>query len=156
MKYICALITVEDVARARMLYENILQQKVISDFGENVAFEGGFAIHKKDHFESLLNGKKVQSFSNSFELYFEHDNLLEIQNELMLKGFEFVHELCEQPWRQQVLRFYDYDKNIVEIGERLEHVAYRLFLEGKTVEEIMQYTYFTKEKTEEAIAAYTK
>jgi len=27
----------------------------------------------------------------------------------------FVHELREQPWRQKVARFYDPDKNIIEI-----------------------------------------
>jgi hypothetical protein len=39
MKYICSLIVVKDVTKSRYLYESILGQKVMTDYGENVAFE---------------------------------------------------------------------------------------------------------------------
>ena len=44
VKFICTLITVADMQRSRHFYENVLGQKVETDFGENVSF-GGFAIH---------------------------------------------------------------------------------------------------------------
>lgn len=50
MKYVCALITVKDIHKSRLFYEKILGQTVVTDFGENVGFEGGFALHKKDNF----------------------------------------------------------------------------------------------------------
>ncbi len=153
MKYICSLIVVEDVGRARHLYENILKQKVVADFGENVAFQG-FAIHKRDHYKALIDDKPIVPGSNAFELYFEEDDLETLARELKAGGFEFVHDLREQPWKQNVLRFYDDDKNIIEVGERLEHTAYRLSREGRSPEEISRLTYLPVERVREAIAEY--
>jgi len=154
MKYICSLIVVEDIGKARRLYEAILKQKVVADFGENVAFEGGFALHKRDHYRTLINNRPIVPGSNAFELYFEDDDLDKIAAELAAEGFEFVHEVREQPWKQKVLRFYDDDRNIVEIGERLEHTAYRLSLAGYSLEDISRITYLPVEKVQAAIREY--
>jgi catechol 2,3-dioxygenase-like lactoylglutathione lyase family enzyme len=156
MKYICALITVENIQKSRQFYEGILHQKVITDFGENIGFEGGFALHKRDHFSSLIDNRIILKESNAFELYFEEDDLAVVEKSLQKEGIEFIHGIKEQPWRQQVIRFYDYDKNIIEIGERLEHEAYRLYLEKINIEEIMRYTYLNKESIEKAIVEYSK
>lgn len=75
---------------------------------------------------------------------------------LKKEGIRFVHGIREQPWRQKVMRFYDYDMNIVEVGERLEHEAYRLHHENLTVEEIMKITYLGREQIEKAIKEYSK
>ncbi len=53
MKYICPLIVVESIKKSRFLYEEILEQAVKTDFGENVTFIGDFAIHEKAHFKKL-------------------------------------------------------------------------------------------------------
>jgi hypothetical protein len=154
MKYICSLIVVDDIAKSRFLYEKLLGCKVISDFGENVAFEGSFAIHQTDHFKKLIANKAVVKMSNSSELYFEDDEIIETEKKIEQNGFEFIHKIMEQPWKQRVMRFYDYDKNIIEIGEPLEHVAYRLYLENKNIEEISTITYLTIQKINEAIEYY--
>jgi len=125
MKYICPLIVVEDINRSRLLYEKILKQKIKVDHGENVVFEGDFALHQKSHFQSLINDYPVISHSNSFELYFEEENLEEIEKILEEHNFEFIHRIKEQPWKQKVLRFYDYDKNIIEIGEPMKNFLIR-------------------------------
>jgi len=155
MKYVCSLIVVESIEKARRLYEKVLNQKVVTDFGENVGFEGGFALHKKDHFELLINGNKVIPGSNTFELYFEDDNLEAIEKILIDEGITFIHLIREQPWRQKVMRFYDYDNNIIEIGERLEHTAYRLHNDGLPIEEIAKFTFMPKEMIEAAIKEYS-
>ena len=70
MKYICALITVSDIKRSRDFYENILNQKVATDFGENVSFEGGFAIHLKSHYQGLIGDKTiVEQVTLAFEMF---------------------------------------------------------------------------------------
>ena len=61
--------------------------------------------------------------SNSSELYFEDDEIEKTEKIIEDNNFEFIHKIVEQPWKQRVLRFYDYDFNIIEIGEPLEHVA---------------------------------
>jgi len=119
MKFICALITVEDIERSKAFYQDVLNQKIKFDFGENVFFEGDFAIHLKSHFQNLIEGKEIKSYSNAFELYFETDFLDDIEKKLLENSVEFIHKIREQPWKQKVLRFYDPDGNIIEIGERI-------------------------------------
>ena len=156
MKYICSLIVVSDIERSRNFYENVLGQTVKADFGENVTFEGDFSIHQKKHFKTLINNVEIRPKSNNFELYFEHDDLKTVEVKIRDLGLEFIHEIIEQPWKQQVMRFYDYDKNMIEIGERLEHTAYRLSKQDYSIAEICKFTYLSKEAVTEAIDEYSR
>jgi catechol 2,3-dioxygenase-like lactoylglutathione lyase family enzyme len=149
-------VVVNDIARARDFYERILKQTVVTDFGENIAFKGGFAIHQKDHFKNLIMNNPIQHRSNNFELYFEYDQIDEIVILLKNENIEFIHEIIEQPWKQRVIRFYDHDKNIIEIGERMEHVAFRLYKENTSIDEIIKTTYLSKESIENAIKEYSE
>ena len=69
-------------------------------------------------------------------MYFEYDNIEKIERKLIENDVVFIHKIREQPWRQRVIRFYDPDKNIIEVGESLEFLAYRLFKEGCEIEKI--------------------
>ena len=151
MKFICPLVVVENIQKSKEFYENVLEQKVKFDFGENVTFVGDFAIHQKDHFQKLIQDHPIQTKSNQFELYFEHDDIKSITQKIKKLGLEFVHEIVEQPWKQRVIRFYDYDYNLIEIGESMKYVAYRLSKENYSVEEICKITYLPKEVVEKNI-----
>jgi len=125
MIYKSVLIVVENVARSRYLYETILGQKVVGDFGENISF-AGFSIHQRNHFENLIR-KKVHYRSNCCELYFETtEDLFEIEKIITLNKLEIIHGVIEQPWKQKAIRFYDYDENLIEIGESFKSLALRL------------------------------
>jgi len=139
VKFICPLITVTDIKKSRHFYENVLGQKVEADFGENVSF-GGFSIHLRPHFKMLIDNKEIVVGGNNFELYFEYDNVEQIVEKLKIEKVEFVHELREQPWKQLVVRFYDPDKNIIEIGETLEYLTIRLYQQGNSFNEISTMT----------------
>ncbi|OPX88832.1 MAG: Glyoxalase-like domain protein [Pelotomaculum sp. PtaB.Bin104] len=138
MKFICPLIVVKDVEQSKNFYENVLKQKVKFDFGENVLFEGDFAIHLASHYQKLLgcDSKQILNKSNNFELYFEADNLEEIYTKLKGEHVEFIHKVLEQPWGQKVIRFYDLDAHIIEIGEPMQTVVLRLANTGLCVNEI--------------------
>lgn len=140
MKFVCPLIAVQDMQRSRYFYENILGQKVKYDFGEDVTFEGDFSIHLADHYRTLLpEGLEVSPVpSNSFELYFETDELESVWKRLSDEKVEFLHEIVEQPWAQRVMRLYDPDKHIIEIGESLESVVLRLHRQGLSPGQISQ------------------
>ncbi|MEN6292054.1 MAG: hypothetical protein ABFD07_08600, partial [Methanobacterium sp.] len=58
MKFICPLIVVNNMEISRNFYEKVLDQKVQYDFGENISFESGFAIHLKLHFSDLISINK--------------------------------------------------------------------------------------------------
>ena len=150
IKFVCPLITVTDMKVSRNFYENLLGQTVVTDFGENVSF-GGFAIHLRPHFKMLIDNKEVIVGGNSFELYFEYDNVEQICEKLKAENVEFIHELREQPWKQFVVRFYDPDKNIIEIGESMEHLIFRLYQQNNSVDEISVMTGMDKTFIEKAI-----
>jgi catechol 2,3-dioxygenase-like lactoylglutathione lyase family enzyme len=140
MKFICTLITVSDIERSRYFYEHLLNLRVKNDFGENIVFEGDFAIHLRSHFKGLINHKTVATGQNNVELYFEHNDLELLVDKLKANGIEFVHKIEIQPWQQKVVRFYDPDRYIVEIGESMEHLCLRLSKDGLTLEQITKAT----------------
>jgi catechol 2,3-dioxygenase-like lactoylglutathione lyase family enzyme len=148
MRFICPLIVVNNMETSRDFYENVLNQKVQFDFGENVSFEGGFAIHLKSHFSDLVNINEngIIQKSNNGELYFEEedfDNFLEkLKN---IDSVEYVHGLKEQPWGQRAIRFYDPDKHIIEVGEPMESVVKRFLRLGLSVEETTKRTLMPEE-----------
>jgi len=140
--------------RSRDFYENILKQKVKFDFGENVTYEGDFAIHLQSHFKSLIGDREIKSGGNNFELYFELDQPGPAVDKMKEKNVEFVHELREQPWRQLVVRIYDPDKNIIEIGESMEYLCFRLKKEGLSPEQISEKSMMPVEFVNMAIKKY--
>lgn len=148
MRFICPLIVVNNIRISRDFYENVLNQKVQFDFGENVSFEGGFAIHLKSHFSDLIskNENNILEKSNNFELYFEEENLdVFLQKLEEIGSLEYIHGLKEQPWGQRVIRFYDPDKHIVEVGEPMESVVKRFLDKGLSIEETSKRTLMPEE-----------
>src|SRR4030042_2325988 len=156
MKLICTLLVVEDIEKSKAFYMNILGQKIKFDFGENITFEGDFAIHKKSHYKNLIGNLEIKHGENNVELYFEYNDVDEMEQELAQKGIEFVHKTKEQPWRQKVLRIYDPDKYIVEIGESLAHLSYILSEEGIEEKEIAKIIGITVEMVKEGIRKFKK
>ena len=155
IEFVCPVITVADLKRSRNFYEKILEQEVEFDFGENISF-GEFAIHSQPHFKMLIGNKEITGGGNNFELYFEYDNVEQICEKLKAENVEFVHELREQPWKQLVVRFYDPDKNIVEIGESMEHLILRLHQQNYSPDEISEMTGLVKEFIENIILEFNK
>jgi catechol 2,3-dioxygenase-like lactoylglutathione lyase family enzyme len=153
MKFICPLIVVKDINRSRKFYEGILKQEVTEDFVENVGF-GGFSIHLESHFRELIGDLPVRQGGHNAELYFEEDKVDEMAAVLEKEGVAFIHPVMEQPWRQKVVRFYDPDQHIIEVGESLEHTAYRLHKEGYDNQEVASITYMSMEMVEAAILKY--
>lgn len=138
MRYVSSLITVKNMELSRYFYETLLSQKVMADYGENLAFEGGFSLHDRGHFEGLTGLHGSEERPDRFELYFETDTPEEAEAMLKSARVEFIHSLKEQPWRQKVLRCYDPDGTIVEIGESMKTLTARLFGEGMTLEAIAE------------------
>ena len=143
LKYVGPLIVVENIARSRHFYEDILGQKVEIDFGPNVSFVGNFSIHLKSHFQELLGGAArvpVTKKAHNGELYFEADEIEAVYQDLKQAGVEFIHGIQEQPWGQRVIRFYDPDGYVIESGETMEAAVGRLHRQGMTIEQVQAKT----------------
>ena len=54
-KYQAAVFFVSDINKSKQFYSEILEQKIVADFGKNVGFEGGLSIWdkicRKNHFK---------------------------------------------------------------------------------------------------------
>jgi catechol 2,3-dioxygenase-like lactoylglutathione lyase family enzyme len=148
LKYMGPLCVVEDIAVSRHFYEVLLGQKVKYDFGVNITFEGDFSVHLKSHYQSLLDDATrhpVMKKVHNFELTFETDEIEAIYHRAYEAGVEFLHDIREQPWAQRVIRLYDPDGHIVEIGEQMETVVLRLNKQGLSIDRIREKTGMPRE-----------
>jgi catechol 2,3-dioxygenase-like lactoylglutathione lyase family enzyme len=159
LKFVSPLIVVEEIERSRHFYEHLLEQTVKFDFGPNVTFLGDFAIHLKSHFQSLLGDGTQHPVTNKAhwgELYFETDDLETTYQRLNEEHVEFIHAICEQPWGQRVMRFYDPDGHIVELGETMEAVVWRFHQHGLPIDLIMERSAMPREFIEHVIQENSK
>ena len=144
MKFCCLLIDVKDTQKTRNFYENVMRLKVSLDLAPNVAFGNGttaFAIQEK--FSELVNADDFNTTckGNDHELVFEEDNYDEFEEHI--KQFEdiiFVHKTKEYPWGQRVMRFYDPDFHVIEVGESMESIFKKFFKQGMSIDEVAERT----------------
>ena len=63
-------------------------------------------------------GKEVIPESNSCELYFEERNIEAFVERLerLYPSIRYVNRLMAHSWGQKVIRFYDLDGNLIEVG----------------------------------------
>ena len=136
MKFVCPLIAVSDLEASKRFYTEILGQEIAMDLGWNISFSGGFAIQL--NFDKLLelDPDSVIKRSHNFELYFEEDDFDALLKRLeQSKDIAYVHPPKKYDWQQRVVRIYDPDKHIIEIGESMAVIARRYLAEGNSIEE---------------------
>lgn len=136
MKFTCPLIAISDLEASKKFYQEVLGQKIVLDFGWNVTFSGGFAIQL--NFAQLLSIDKetVMKKSHNFELYFEEDDFdAFIEHLKKFDDIEYVHQPKKYDWQQRVVRIYDPDKHIIEIGESMAVIAKLYLNQGLSIEE---------------------
>ena len=141
MKYQCALIAVRDVKRSLAFYQRWFGLEVEVDLGWNIGLKGGLAL--QEHFAELvgLEEGSVVWPSHNMELYFDCENLDAFASDLALDpNIRWVHPVKEYPWHQRVLRIYDPDGHILEVGESMLVVFRRLLEQGATLEQVAQAT----------------
>jgi predicted enzyme related to lactoylglutathione lyase len=144
MQYQGTLIAVSDMERAKQFYETVMEQTVIMDLGVHVAF-GGFSL-QSNYAELVGADLPGKAQPNNFQLYFEVEDLDDWQDKISsTEGIEFIHKAKEYPWGQRVMRFYDYDKFIVEVAESMASVAKRFLAQGLSVEEAAERTMYPVE-----------
>lgn len=63
-------------------------------------------------------GKEIVQKSNSCELYFEERDIEAFVEKLEERypDIEYVNRLMTHSWGQKVVRFYDLDGNLIEVG----------------------------------------
>ena len=137
MKYICTVISVSDIEAAKKFYKDLFGLKIYQDYGKNIAFTCGLALQQDFDWLVNLPKEKVLKKSNNVEIAFEESDFDEFL--IRLKQFENIEcldEVMEHTWGQRVIRFYDLDGHIIEVGESMKIVIQRFLSTGMTMEEI--------------------
>lgn len=71
------------------------------------------------------------------EIVFEEQNFDGFLNKLKeYSDIECLGEVIEHSWGQRVIRFYDPDGHIIEVGEEMKRVIKRFLASGMTMEEV--------------------
>ena len=136
MEFKLALLAVKNVNVSKRFYEEHFNQKVVLDLGRNVTFSGGFAIQEDFAWLTDLPVASVIEKSNNMELYFEVDDFDAFMERIIdCKDIEYVHQPKKHEWQQRVVRIYDPDHHIIEIGESMAVIAKRYLADGYSIEE---------------------
>ncbi|MBS5344199.1 MAG: glyoxalase [Clostridium sp.] len=137
MKYTCTVISVSDIEAAKKFYDDLFGLEIYQDYGINISFTCGLALQQ--NFDWLVNlpKEKVLKKSNNVEIVFETSNFDEFLMKLKeYPNIEYLGEVIEHTWGQRVIRFYDLDGHMIEVGEDMKMVIQRFLSIGMTMEEI--------------------
>ena len=111
------LIVVNDMDRAIRFYKEIFGLQVILDQDGNVIMSEGLVLQDAKIWQRFLD-KELIPMNNMTELYFEETDIEGFVKKLEESDFEieFVNKLMTHSWGQKVVRFYDPDGNLIEVG----------------------------------------
>jgi hypothetical protein len=142
VKYHSIVLFVKDIELAKKLYCNLLNIPIEIDMGKNVILKHGISLWEiqEDNIIVKTMGKKELNRGNRSELYFETDNLKEVERIIKGNQLKTLHEIHEEPWGQRTIRFFDYDSNIIEVGEELRVFLKRLVDSGLSEDELKKKT----------------
>ena len=139
MKYTCMVIAVSDIHAARKFYEDLFGLEVFQDYGRNIAFTCGLALQQDFDWLVNLPKERVLKKSNNAEIVFEEEDFDGFLGRL--KGYpdiEYLGDVIEHSWGQRVIRFYDLDGHLIEVGEDMKRVIKRFLALGMTMEEVSE------------------
>ena len=110
MKLKNVLIVAEDIERSKKFYKDLFGLDVILD-------NEGLVLQDKTIWKSFID-KDIIPENNACELYFEEKDLEGFVKKL--EAYEtpivYVNRLMQHSWGQKVVRFYDPDGNLIEVG----------------------------------------
>ncbi|WP_454824241.1 VOC family protein [Phocaeicola plebeius] len=137
MRYCCTLLSVSDIHKARNFYEDIFGLEVSQDYGRNILFSCGLALQQDFDWLIGMSKDQIHKKPNNVELAFEEhdfDGFLQKLNDN--PTIELLDGVVEHDWGQRVIRFYDLDGHLIEVGEEMKMVIERFISDGMTLEEV--------------------
>jgi len=138
MKFGC-LFAVKDIKAARAFYEELFGLTVIDDFGLNIMFDCGLSLQQEFDWLTGIPKEEIKSKENNCEIYFESVAFDDFVSRLKSRGdINFLHDVIVYPWGQRVIRLYDLDEHLIEVGESMKAVVERFQENGMTIAEIAE------------------
>ena len=117
MKLKNVLIVVNDIERSKAFYKDLFGLDVVLDNDGNVILTEGLVLQDAALWKDFLK-KDIIPQNNASELYFEETDLGSFAKKLeeYQPPIQYVNRLMEHSWGQKVIRFYDPDGNLIEVG----------------------------------------
>lgn len=137
MRYTAALLSVADIRASRRFYEELFGLEVYQDYGINVTFTCGLALQQDFAWLTGVPADSVMRQSHNLELCFETEELDGFLRELERRPeIRRLGGVIEHGWGQRVVRLYDPDGHLIEVGEDMGLVVRRFLSSGMTPEEV--------------------
>ena len=111
------LIVVNDIEKSKRFYEDLFGLDVILDNDGNVILTEGLVLQDAKIWKEFIR-KDIVVQNNATELYFEEKDIEAFAKKLeaYAEPIMYVNTLMEHSWGQKVIRFYDLDGNLIEVG----------------------------------------
>lgn len=121
MKLRNVLIVVRDIERSRKYYHDLFGLETVLDNDGNMILSEGLVLQDAKIWENFL-GKDIIPKNNASELYFEERDIEGFIQKLeeLYPDTVYVNRLMTHSWGQRVIRFYDPDGNLIEVGTPME------------------------------------
>lgn len=118
MKLKNVLLVVSDLERSIKFYKTLFGLEPIRNLGKNVILMEGLVLQEREAWEDAL-GKKTILPNYGAELYFEEKNLDSFLERFRTSELpvEVLTQVEENPKGRRVIRIYDPDGHVIEIGE---------------------------------------
>ena len=123
MKLKNILIVVKDIEKSRKFYQDLFGIDLVLDNDGNMILTEGLVLQDKKIWKSFLD-RDIVLKSNSCELYFEEQDIEAFVEKLekLYPSIEYVNRLMTHSWGQRVIRFYDLDGNLIEVGTPIKSI----------------------------------
>ena len=111
------LIVVKDMERSKRFYRDLFGLEVVLDNDGNIILTEGLVLQDEKIWKEFLN-RDIIPENNASELYFEEKDIEAFVERLekLYPEVKYVNRLMTHSWGQKVIRFYDPDGNLIEVG----------------------------------------
>lgn len=138
MKLKNTVLIVNDLEQSKKFYKHILGLKTILDFHGSVTLTSGIVLQSKEIWKELIHktDQEIIMLNHAVELSFETEDIDALMYVLDQYHVTLLHPLKEGAWGQRVVRFYDLDGHVIEVGESMRKIIKRLLSQGFSYEEL--------------------
>ncbi len=115
------LIVVDDIEASRKFYHDLFGLDMVLDNDGNMILTEGLVLQDKKIWKKFLDEDIIPE-NNACELYFEERDIEAFVRKLekLYPETKYVNRLMTHGWGQKVIRFYDPDGNLIEVGTPME------------------------------------
>ena len=117
MKLKNILLVVKNIEKSRQFYHDLFGLELVLDNNGNMILTEGLVLQDEKIWREFL-GKEIIPQNNACELYFEEMDIEAFVQKLerLYPSIVYVNRLITHSWGQKVIRFYDLDGNLIEVG----------------------------------------